>query len=394
MFPACPPACPMPQRPLRICYVLSLFHPVASGAEKQALAQAAELVRRGHQARVVTQSVRGYPDDDVLEGVHVHRWIRPLSLGPLFGVTFVAGVIRALRRLRPHYDLIHDRQALWEATATGLGRRWLGGAPVLVQPASSGYYGEAELLARTKGSAVLRRLILRNTAFEAISADIEREWLDLGVPPARMFRMANGVDLERFRPGPVPPEVEASLPPRPRVAFLGRLHPQKNLDRLLDAWPAVAARTAANLVLIGQGDDRDRLVEKARGLGLADRVHFAGLAANPADLLRAADVFALPSVAEGMSNALLEAMATALPCLASAIGGNTDLIADGRDGRLVPPDDTAAWSAALLQVLEDPGLAATMGFAARARMEAEYSLGAVVQRYEALYRRLLAEQGR
>ena len=93
------------------------------------------------------------------------------------------GFIRALRQLRPCYDLIHTHQALWEAVATGLGRRGLGDVPTLIQPASSGYYGEAEELARTRGAAWLRRVILRNTAFAAISADIEREWLELGVAP-------------------------------------------------------------------------------------------------------------------------------------------------------------------------------------------------------------------
>ena len=231
--------------PPRICYVLSHFHPHASGAERQALAQGAELVRRGHAVRVVTRSIPGQPTDDVLEGVHVHRWIRTSDLGPLFGLSFVAGVVLALRRLRPEYDLIHTHQGLWEAIASGVARPFLSGAPTLIQPASSGYYGEAEELARTRGFPLLRRAILRNTAFAAISVDIERQWLALGVSPTRMIRMASGVDADHFRAGPVDPEVEASLPPGPRVVFTGRLHPQKNLDLLLDAWPAVVDRSGA-----------------------------------------------------------------------------------------------------------------------------------------------------
>ena len=226
------------------------------------------------------------------------------------------------RWLRPEYDLVHTHQGLWEAISTGLARRRLAGAPTLVQPASSGHFGEAQELARTRGFPVLRRLILRNTAFAAISADIERQWLALGVPPGRMVRMASGVDTSRFYPGES--AVEAMLPPRPRVVFTGRLHPQKNLDPLLDAWPAVARSTPAQLVLVGDGPERPRLEAKAAALGVAGRVHFAGAVPDPAEYLRAADAFALPSVAEGMSNSLLEAMATALPSLASAIGGNTD----------------------------------------------------------------------
>src|SRR4051812_14159480 len=235
--------------PVRVCYVLSYFHPVASGAERQALAQGAELARRGHSVHVVTHAVAGLPRDEVVEGVQVHRWVETEETGRLFGVRFVAGVIGALRRLRPHYDLIHTHQGLWEAVATGLGRPWLSGAPTLVQPASSGYYGEAEELLRTRGATLLRLAILRNRAFAAISADIERQWRELGVAPSRLVRMASGVDAEPFRPNSVvataESQVETStgLLPPPRVVFTGRLHPQKNLDTLLDAWPAVVRRT-------------------------------------------------------------------------------------------------------------------------------------------------------
>ena len=145
--------------------------------------------------------------------------------------------------------------------------------------------------------------------------------------------MASGVDAEQFRPGAS--SVEASLLPRPRVMFTGRLHPQKNLPLLLEAWAEVPETAPASLILVGPGNDRQRLTELAGSLGIAEQVQFVGAVDDPADYLRAADVFVLPSVAEGMSNSLLEAMATALPCAVSGIGGNTDLVADGETGRLV-----------------------------------------------------------
>jgi glycosyltransferase involved in cell wall biosynthesis len=380
--------------PPRICYILSHFHPHASGAERQAMAQGAELVRRGHAVRVVTRAIPGLPTDDVLEGVLIHRWIRTSNLGPLFGLSFVAGVVRALRRLRPEYDLIHTHQGLWEAIASGVARPLLSGAPTLIQPASSGYYGEAEELARTRGFPILRRAILRNTAFAAISLDIERQWLTLGVPPSKMIRMASGVDANHFRAGPAEPRVEASLPPRPRVVFTGRLHPQKNLGMLLEAWPAVVQASAASLVLVGDGEERDDLARRAESLGLAAQVHFAGKVDDPAEYLRAADAFVLPSVAEGMSNSLLEAMSTGLPCLASNIGGNTDLLGRGEAGLLLPADDPTAWSEAIIRVVTDGDFARTIGLAARRRIELDFSLDAVVDRYQELYRRLLSGEFR
>src|SRR4051812_21868636 len=152
-------------RPLRVGYVVSYFHPFASGAERQALAQGLELVRRGHRVHVITRSVPGYPiDDEEYQGLFIHRWVRTWDRGPLFGLSFVAGVRRAIRRLRGQLDLIHTHQALWEAVATGLAARPGSGISTLVQPASSGSYGEADELRRTRGSGVLRRIILRNTA--------------------------------------------------------------------------------------------------------------------------------------------------------------------------------------------------------------------------------------
>jgi L-malate glycosyltransferase len=180
------------------------------------------------------------------------------------------------------------------------------------------------------------------------------------------------------------------LLPRPRVIFTGRLHPQKNLPLLLEAWTEVSRRSPANLILIGPGNDRQRLTELAGTLGISDRVQFVGAVENPADYLRAADIFVLPSVAEGMSNSLLEAMATALPCLVSGIGGNTDLVADREAGRLVMEPTAKAWSTILLELLENPSEARRLGSAARERIDREFAHGVVVDRYLELYHRMIA----
>lgn len=377
---------PEPRRRVRVCYVVSYFHPFASGAERQALEQGRELARRGHEVHVLTRAVPGYPiEEEEVDGVFVHRWIRVWDRGPFFALSFVAGVVAALYRLRSSIDVVHTHQGLWEAVATGAARPCLAGRPTLVQPASSGYYGEADELARTRGSAWLLRLILGNTAFAAISADIERQWLGLGVEPGRMFRTVSGVDADHFHPGAS--AVEDALLPRPRAIFTGRLHPQKNLPLLIDAWPAVAERTAANLIVVGPGDP-EPLRDQTRRLGVADRVQFVGAVADPAEHLRAAELFVLPSVAEGMSNSLLEAMSSGLACVVSGIGGNTDLIEDGRTGRLVAEAVPSAWSRALIELLENPDSIRRFGAEARTRIEAEFALPRVIDRYLEIYGRL------
>ena len=210
------------------------------------------------------------------------------------------------------------------------------------------------------------------------------------MPRDRLFRTASGVDADHFHPGTS--RLEGGLLPRPRVVYTGRMHPQKNLPLLLDAWTRVARQTPANLVLIGPGADREVLREMAAQQGIADRVQFVDAVADPADHLRAADVFALPSVAEGMSNSLLEAMATALPCVASGIGGNTDLIEDRRTGRLVAESTPDAWASTLVELIRNPAEASSLGAAARRLIEERFSLRVVVDRYLELYRQILDGQ--
>ena len=161
-----------------------LFSPFASGAERQALVQGAELAHRGHTVHVVTRAVPGYPIvDEEHQGIFIHRWIKTATAGPLFGLSFVAGVMAALKRLRAEIDVIHTHQGLWEAVATGLARSLLAASRPWFNRRAAGYYGEADELRRTRAAPLLRRAILANTGFAAISAEIDREWRELGVAP-------------------------------------------------------------------------------------------------------------------------------------------------------------------------------------------------------------------
>lgn len=376
---------------LRICFCVSCYWPNESGAERQAHRQAAELVRRGHTVTVLTQRIDGEADVEQRDGVTIQRCIRTINhLGPAFGLSFIGSLSRAIRRLRGEVDVIHCHQGLWEAVASGWAIRRLPGVASVVQPAAGGEFGEAVALSRTKGKAVLRRLILRNQHFVAISEQIESEWLELGVDPARLTRIGSGVDTQQFRPGPS--SVTQQLPAGPKVLFVGRLHAQKNLHVLLNAWRMIVGRIAdAHLLLAGDGPQRGELEQLARDLGIADAVSFLGSIANPEEYLRAADVFVLASHAEGMSNSLLEAMASGLPIVTSQAGGNTDLIRHEATGLLADaaqPDEIAA---AIGRLLTDRELASRCGEAARETVVQDYSIESIVDRYLALYDKLLRE---
>ncbi len=377
---------PDPPDRLRIGVCLSLYWPIESGAERQARRQAQELTRRGHEVTVYTRRLRGSRarewDGDVL----IRRAIRACDSGPLFGASFVASLAWRLWRDRHRLDLVHCHQASWEAVAAGwIHRR--AGLPTLIQPAAGGPYGEVQLMQRARGAPRLRKLILGNTHFVAISRQIAAELRDWGVPETRLDHLASGIDITEFAPG-APPETH--LPPRPRVLFLGRLHPQKNLAVLLRAWQLVCGQgLAGHLLLAGDGPQRRELEQLAAALDLGDSVRFLGAQPDPRPLLQAADLFVLPSISEGMSNSLLEAMACALPAVVSDAGGNVDLVEPGVAGLVAQAATPADLATQLARMLRDPALRRRCGAAARRIVEERYSLQAVVDRYEALYRQLV-----
>jgi glycosyltransferase involved in cell wall biosynthesis len=210
-----------------------------------------------------------------------------------------------------------------------------------------------------------------------------------GIPGARIRRIPNGVDTSRFAPAGAAERARlrgaAGVPAGALAIYAGRLAPEKGADVLLEAWAALAPETPATLCLVGDGPERAALEARARALGIDGRVRFAGARADVAPWLRAADLFVLPSRTEGLSVALLEAMACGLPVVATDVGATRE--AAGPDGAVVvPPGRPDALAAALATVLRDAGRARALGAAARARAVAGFGIEAVAARHLDLYR--------
>ncbi len=293
---------------------------------------------------------------------------------------------RLFRRLRPR--IVHSRNlAALEAQLPA----WLAGVPCRI-------HGEHGWDVSDLDGSRYRRLkrLLRPFVghYIALSGHIEAYLRDqVGVPADRLTRIINGVDTGRFRPdGPVAelPEAFAGTD-RVRIGTVGRLEAVKDQGTLLEAFirlrdldPAVFPRL--RLILVGEGSLRPALEARARAAGVGDQVWFAGARDDIPELLRALDLFVLPSRAEGISNTIMEAMASGLPVVATAVGGNDELVRDGETGRLVPAEDPAALALAL-QACGDPALRRRMGAAGRVRAEAAFSLAAMVNRYLEVYDR-------
>jgi len=210
-----------------------------------------------------------------------------------------------------------------------------------------------------------------------------------GVPAARLTTITNGVDTEYFQPAAAP----ATGPPR--LLYIGRLVPDKDPDTLLQAFQlTIPAHPDAELWLVGEGPRQAALQELAARLSISPRVRFIPPTDDLLPVLQQATLLVLSSRTEALPNVILEAMAAGLPVVATRVGGVPELVEPGVTGWLVPPGDAPALGAALGQVLSDPEARQAMGRNARQRAVGDFSLEAMVRRYEAVLDRLLRQARR
>ncbi len=231
------------------------------------------------------------------------------------------------------------------------------------------------------------------TVSEAGRAQLHRA----GVPDARLYVIPNGVSTERF----CPPEREAREAARRTFGFgpsdvvigsVASLTPVKQPAALIACVADLAGRgLPVRLLLVGSGDLESALRTQAAGLGVSPRVSFAGWRDDVRACLAAMDIFACASLSEGMSNSLLEAMASGLPVVATDVGDNARVVGGDGAGRIVPSGDVASLARALADLAADPEARRDAGRAARCRA-ARFSIDAAIEAYESFYRRLTADR--
>lgn len=199
----------------------------------------------------------------------------------------------------------------------------------------------------------------------------------------------NGIELSAFSKSIDIPAKKKSLgiPPDGKVVgMVARLDPVKNHVMLLRAFQSAAARLPDScLMIVGDGPMRAELEALSAELGISEKVFFLGARQDIPDLLKTMDIFVLSSFSEGMSITLLEAMAAGLPVIATNVGGNPEVVADGESGYLVSNDDAKGLSQRLLSLLKDEKTRGEMGRAGRQRAERHFSLQHTVNRYTRLY---------
>ncbi len=282
-------------------------------------------------------------------------------------------LIRFLRRER-----IDVFQAYFpDSTYFGVPAAWLAGVPRVLRTRNNlGYWMTPwhRRLGRLCGGLCDGLVANCDACRDAVIADE-------GLDPARVIVLENGVDLSRFP--------TSFTPVSGRVGVTANLRPVKGLDVFVSAAAAVAsAHPGATFQVAGEGPLRPELEGLARRLGLGSRLTLCGAVADVPGFLAGLDVAVLPSLTEGMSNALLEYMAAGKAIVATSVGGNVRLIEDGVNGLLVPPGDADRLAAAVARLLSDPDFAARLGSEARRRVAERHSRPAMVRRFEEFYGRL------
>lgn len=344
------------------------------GPVDHAVDVACELARRGHESHLIGP-VPAYAEQLQDAGA---RW-HDVSVETKTDVAGALRLRRLLRDLRPEVLHLQDRRAglVGRLVGRSASHRVVYTMHGVPDGLSDLVAGNARVAPRTWRDTLLYLhvepwldRIFPTEIIVPCEALVPYAVNEVGLPAERVRVVPNGVDTDRF--APAGGRAEAAVP---TILWLGVMAPVKRVDRLVRALAGLAA---ARLVLVGDGEERSRLVALVDELGLEDRVEFAGFAADPAPAFLGADVFALPSGAEACPLALLQAMSSGLPVVASRVGGIPDVVRDGVDGLLVGPDDADGLVRSLRDLVEDAERRRAMGAQARERVLSGYSLSICV----------------
>jgi glycosyltransferase involved in cell wall biosynthesis len=413
----------MNSRPLKLALVTRRYPPLIGGAEKVLSYLAGALAAEGADVTVLTSRVPGLElasREEVAITPSKNAMLKGrISPGRLIVVRLATsqlrfwGTWRYMRNLNRWFqenpvDLAYVSMLKHDAYSTvGAGERL--GFPVVLRPEGAGATGDVAWQLWGNFGRTIGRRCGRAAAFVAISQAIDHELQDAchsgtmrssrsggtnhRAPAAlRIVAIPNGVPVPELAWQRRPDWTAA-----PRAIFVGRLAPEKGLDTLVDAWSRVrATHPKARLILIGEGPQRLALEERIKALGMApgpgQAVEMPGAMADPSEALRQADLFVLPSREEGMSIALLEAMALGIPLIASSIPGNRRLVSDFKHGRLAPPDDPEGLARVVIDQWSNFDRAFHMSRTARNRVEQEFSIQSVACKHLELFQDIVESQ--
>ena len=358
---------------MKVAIIVNFFPPKwLAGTEIATYYIARHLTRRGHEVHVITSLDEGLPEESCEEGIRIHRLprIRVRFVGVF---AFWIDTIRTLQKIRP--DIVHA-QSLYVAIPALISKKILK-IPYIVWGRGSDVY------LPNRFTKLTSKTIMKN-ADSVLALTNEMKRVMQGIHDCEIIVVPNGIELKEYMIE-LPRQERRSH--KKRVLFVGRLHPVKGVQYLLQAMKTVHEKIPdAKLTLVGDGEDREYLENLADCLGIRDCVNFVVKVPHEkvSDYMSHADVFVLPSLSESFGIVNLEAMARGLPIVATRVGGLPDVIEDGVNGYLVKAKEPSEIAEALLKLLLDEQLWETISKTNKQKIN-EYSWERVALALEKIY---------
>lgn len=384
---------------MRVGMIISTYYPVRGGAQKLLDQIAHYLKCNGVEMFILTRRTPGTKSYEVMNGVPVHRIPVTNRFKIVDSMLYLILSVAWLVKNRSQYDLLHCQQMYSPASIAVIVKLILKNKRVAVTVTSSDEYGEVRELMRLPFLRTRMKLLRHVDRFFVVNDKAGEELCGIGIDKTKVIYMPNGVVVPK-RSGidsafKVKMKEKMGLAGVPVALFVGRLAEEKNIVTLLRSWKLVSNVVPRALLLIlgAAGRERDceeKIMSVRMELGLEESVRMMGWTNNVVDYMNASDVFVLPSVSEGMSMALLEAMASGLGVVASDNSGNRQVVQDGISGLIVDAKDEAAIANAIIRLMTDEQYRKTLGRNARAYVERECSMQKISSRHVEEYRALLS----
>jgi len=375
-----------------ICIFVNWFYPYpkVGGIEIYSYRLAKGLAEAGMNVFILTRKFKGAKSKEIVGGVPVNR-ISIFGKGIL--ASFILMVLSSwfLIRHRKIFSSIHVNLVSSHAiTACLIGK--LLKKRVLMTVGGGGLIGDIQTSKKTLIGRIKLNIIKNNISTAlCFSNEIQNELISLGVPETKLRKIGSGVETALYKPvseeGKILIKRELGLSEVPIVTYLGRIEPKKGLEVLLKAWQGVVGNTKTDslLLICGTGSLENKLQAMAARLCISERVIFTGGVKDAVKYYLASDIFVLPSLSEGLSTVILEAMSCGLAVLASRISANEEIIKDGENGMLVAPDDAEGLEKSLILLLNDAGIRKKLGTSARNTVTECFSIEKMIKSHLEVY---------
>jgi len=366
------------------------FYPLLGGYERAAERLSIALAARGHKITVITQRLNSeWPVYEKYNGLVVVRY-RCIYRPHLHMITALAGLACYLIFHGCRFDLWHVHQYGETAALTiAIGR--ILRRPVVMKATSSENYGLARTAGRSRFPKLTTKLLRSVNAVAAVSRQTYKESVAFGISPDHIYLLGNGVDTSKYYPRTKKQreliKKKLDIEKNKVMIFVGRLSQEKNPDVLIRAWQYASTSMPAEwiMVLVGDGPLRKQIQGLISEYDLEDTINLVGQQSNIDVWLAAADVYVLSSYVEGLSNTMLEAMATGLPVISTCVSAAEELIIETGAGVVVEQGDVLGLAGAMVKLATAGDLRIKMGMSARRTIMEKYTLDVVADNYEELY---------